>query len=129
METFVDKLIQVYENLNEEVEVKFQGDIVARQLLQDLINKELVMLWSAQPDSSDEEGDDAPQATTRFYIKDHEGNYIWYESLDDDFRMFDIYSSATNELLLKKFFLSEIDFHFGVDFKDKIYLKEVKNDV
>jgi len=129
METLVDKLIQVYENLNEEVEVKFQGDVVARQLLQDLINKELVVLWSAQPDSGDEEGDDEPQVTTRFYIKDHKGDYIWYYSLEDDVRMFDIYSSATNELLLKKFFLSEIDFHFGVDFKDKIYLKEVKNDV
>jgi len=41
----LDMLISVYEDLYDEVAGKFEGDLVARGLLLDLINTKLAELW------------------------------------------------------------------------------------
>jgi len=47
------KLIDIYEDLYDEVVERFDGEILLKNLLLDLINKELISLWF------DEEGDDS----------------------------------------------------------------------
>jgi hypothetical protein len=51
------KLIEIYEDLYDEVVERFDGEILLKNLLLDLINKELVSLWF------DEEGDDSDSIT------------------------------------------------------------------
>ena len=106
MKNSVDKLIEVYDNLYDEVSIKFENNLVAKALLLDLINGELIKLWEA---TEDQEGgvddecciDEKPElGEATFFLKGMNGE-IQYTNLFSDLRQFLVRRVSDGAIIFK----------------------------